>query len=100
MVYPRRQGLSSRVVDGMTADIYLSKNNVIDKPFFKQKLFGEKHHDIGISLNNLATLLQQSGKTNQARELFARSLTIFEKTLGADRPNTRLCQENAKCCAY
>ena len=53
-----------------------------------EKLFGPEHPDTAISLNNLATLLQDQGDLAGARPLFERALAIREKQLGPDHPDT------------
>ena len=45
-------------------------------------------------LNNLAGLLQATNRLGEAEPLYRRALAIFEKSLGADHPNTVTVREN------
>ena len=51
-----------------------------------KKALGSDHPDVGTSLNNLAALYQAQGRYSEAEPLYKRSLTIYEKALGA-RPS-------------
>jgi hypothetical protein len=54
------------------------------------KVHGEDHYDSANSFVNLATLLDESGKPEEAGKLWAKALTIHENTLGPDHPHTAL----------
>ena len=49
---------------------------------------------VATSLNNLAQLLEAQGKYAEAEPLFRRAVEIFEKSLGADHPNTQTVRKN------
>ena len=54
--------------------------------YFDKATIGEEHPEYAILLNNLATLLQETGKPEDARETFAKAVEIGEKALGKDHP--------------
>ena len=45
-------------------------------------------------LNNLAQLLHDTNRLGEAEPLMRRALGIFEKSLGADHPNTAIVRQN------
>ena len=49
-----------------------------------EKLHGPYHHDVAISLSNLAFILTTQGQYAAAEPLYRRSLVILEKVLGPD----------------
>ena len=55
-----------------------------------EKILGAEHPDTAISLNNLASLLYNQGKYDQAESLCQRALAIREKILGAEHPDTAI----------
>jgi len=46
------------------------------------------------SLNNLALLYSSQGKYEEAEPLLLQALSIAEKVLGVDHPDTKIFQEN------
>ncbi|MFI5379689.1 MAG: tetratricopeptide repeat protein [Tepidisphaerales bacterium] len=54
------------------------------------KIHGERHHDSGNSLLNLATILRDKGDKDEAAGLFKKALDIHEETLGPDHPHTAM----------
>ncbi len=56
--------------------------------------FGEEDPRFAASLSNLALLYDDQGRYAEAEPLFKRALTINEKALGREHPNTRLALEN------
>jgi tetratricopeptide (TPR) repeat protein len=64
-----------------------------------EETFGAEHPNVGISLNNLAYLLDLQGQWTISRLLYARALTILEKTLGHDHVRVGIVLRNmADCC--
>jgi Flp pilus assembly protein TadD len=47
------------------------------------------HPDTAESLNNLGSLLRDQGDLAGARGAYEQALSIFEKVLGPEHPNTR-----------
>ena len=64
------------------------------EPLFRRALaideasFKPDHPDVGLGLNNLATLLHYMGRPAEAEPLMRRALAIFETSLGPDHPST------------
>ncbi len=56
--------------------------------------FGSEHDNVGISLNNLASLYKEQGKYAEAEPLYKRSLAIAEKALGPEHPNVATSLNN------
>lgn len=54
------------------------------------QVHGEQHHDSANSLVNLATILNKSGQSKSATQLFSKALTIHEVILGANHPHTAM----------
>jgi len=54
----------------------------------REKALGPEHPATAVSLNNLASLLQDLGDLAAARTLFERALAIREKALGSEHPDT------------
>lgn len=61
---------------------------------------GLEHPEIAITMNNLALVLRAMGKIEAAQALFTQALSVFEKTVGAEHPNTMLCRQNAESVGY
>jgi hypothetical protein len=57
-------------------------------------VLGAEHHDTLISINNLASLLYNQGKMDEAEPLYRRCLAVKEKVLGAEHPSTLLSMYN------
>ena len=53
----------------------------------KQLRFGRTHVEVAVALNNLATVLGESGRRKEALVLFTRAMTILTKPLGRDHPS-------------
>jgi hypothetical protein len=47
-----------------------------------------------MTLNNLAVLAKAQGKRDEAAELYARALAIFERVLDPNHPKVTTCREN------
>jgi tetratricopeptide (TPR) repeat protein len=61
--------------------------------------FGADHPNAGISLNNLAYLLDLQGQWSISHLLYARALTILEKGLGRDHERVGIILRNmVDCC--
>ncbi|MGC1396300.1 MAG: tetratricopeptide repeat-containing protein, partial [Coleofasciculaceae cyanobacterium] len=60
----------------------------------QEKVLGQEHPDVALSLNNLATLYQNMGNYSQAKPLFQRSLAIREKVLGQEHPDVATSLNN------
>ena len=52
-----------------------------------EKSFGPDHADVATVLNNLAQLLQATGRFSEAEPMLRRALAIDEKSFGPDHPN-------------
>ena len=55
---------------------------------------GPDHHDVALSLNNLAGLYNATGQYEQAVPLCERALAIQEKALGPGHPNVATSLEH------
>ncbi len=53
----------------------------------RRKLFGNEHPILAISLNNLAAVLQQERKLDEAEALQREALAIYRKRWGSEHPN-------------
>ena len=52
----------------------------------REKTLGPDHPDVGLALNNLATVYLDQGRYTEAEPLYKRGLAIREKALGSDDP--------------
>lgn len=60
---------------------------------------GSDHPDYATYLNNLAELMQDTGRLDEAEPLFLEALAVFEKVLGGST-NTQLeLEETSKLCS-
>ena len=59
-----------------------------------QRLLGENHPSVAISLNNLAKLYDSQGKYEEAEPLYLQALAIAEQALGENHPTTVKIREN------
>ena len=70
------------------------------KPLYEQslaireKVFGDEHPAVAISLNNLAELHRVQGHYDQAKPLYERSLAILEKVHGDEHPSVATSLNN------
>lgn len=55
---------------------------------------GREHPVVGTSLNNLATLLQATRRTDEAAAAYKPALDIFQAQLQADHPNIEAARDN------
>jgi tetratricopeptide (TPR) repeat protein len=60
----------------------------------REQVLGAEHPGTAVSLNNLATLLQDQGDFVGARKLFERALAIDEKFYGSDHPEVATVLNN------
>jgi hypothetical protein len=58
------------------------------------QIHGENHHDSANSFVNIATMLETGGNQDEAAKLWAKALSIHEKTLGPTHPHTTLTRFN------
>ncbi len=58
------------------------------------KVLGENHHDTANSFFNIATLLLEIGRFDEAQAMFERCLKLRNVVLGADHPETALVHLN------
>lgn len=66
----------------------------------KRRILGPRHHSLGRTLNNLAVVHERLGDYERAAELYATSVNIMKRSLGADHPATAACrQSEARCLA-
>jgi len=61
----------------------------------KEQQFGIDHSSIAANLNNLALLLQEQEKYEDAEKLFKHALSIYERVLGLEDSQTQAVQENS-----
>ena len=59
-----------------------------------QRLLGENHPSVAISLNNLAELYSSQGRYEEAEPLYLQALAIAEQALGENHPTTVMIREN------
>ena len=55
-----------------------------------EKSFGPDHPNVAIRLNNLAQLLQDTDRLDEAEPLMRRALAIDEKSFGPDHPDVAI----------
>ncbi len=55
---------------------------------------GPEHPDTAQTLNNLALLYVDQGKSEEAAPLYQRALAIYEKVFGPDHHRTKRVREN------
>jgi hypothetical protein len=63
-------------------------------PAWGEKVLGPEHPSTAMSLNNLASLLQDQGDLAGARPLYERALALYERALGPDHPSTNRVRRN------
>ena len=56
--------------------------------------FGAEHPTAAIRLNNLAQLLQDTNRLDEAEPLMKRALLICQTSLGEEHPTTKTAQDN------
>jgi hypothetical protein len=61
---------------------------------------GPDHPDVAESLNHLAEVLQAEGDPAAAEPLYRRALTIDEKALGPNHPETRQIRDNLESLSH
>ena len=81
-----------RLLNEKKADEALTKMEEASSLYFK--VHGEKHHDFGNSLTNLAYILESTGKNDEAEKQLTRALSIHEAVLGTTHPHTTLTRFN------
>jgi Tfp pilus assembly protein PilF len=54
-----------------------------------EQIFGDEHHEVAITFNNLAAIAHHRGDLAEAEALYRRALAIKEKVLGPAHPNWR-----------
>jgi tetratricopeptide (TPR) repeat protein len=59
-----------------------------------ETIFGRKHPNVAIQLNNLALMLQDAGRPHEAEPLMREAVEILSKALGPDDPSTRGVRKN------
>ncbi|MHC5718865.1 MAG: tetratricopeptide repeat protein, partial [Nostoc sp.] len=60
----------------------------------RKTLLGEDHHQVAISLDQLAYLYRIQYRYKEAEILCVKALEIFEQRLGVNNPDTVMCREN------
>ena len=63
----------------------------------REKVLGNEHPDTLTSINNLASVLQDQGKYDEAEQMNRRALDGREKALGKEHPSTLT---SVYCLAY
>jgi len=53
-----------------------------------------QHPDLAVWINNLAGLLENTGRVNEATPLYLEALEIFRAALGDDHPDTQTVARN------
>ena len=51
-----------------------------------ERHLGSEHHEVAVTLNNLAAIAQRGGDVQEAESLYRRALAIKEQTLGPEQP--------------
>lgn len=59
-----------------------------------QASFGNEHPRVAVQLNNLALLLQDTNRLDEAEPLMRRAVEIFERSLVPDHPSTQAGRRN------
>ena len=59
-----------------------------------QKLLGQEHPDVALSLNNLAGLYYSQGRYSETEPLLRQALEMYQKLLGEEHPNTQTVSQN------
>jgi hypothetical protein len=59
-------------------------------------VLGKEHLHTSVTLNNLASMLAEQGRYEEARPLHERALAIREKVLGKEHPDTEMLRENLR----
>ncbi len=62
----------------------------------REEVLGGNHPDVAISLNNLAVLLSNTGRIEEAEPLLRRALQIRESNYGPEHPLTAEIVSNLK----
>jgi tetratricopeptide (TPR) repeat protein len=60
----------------------------------RQKLFGQEHPSVAISLNNLALLYDNQGRYEEAEPLYIQALQMSQKLFGQEHPNVATSLDN------
>ncbi len=72
---------------------YKQGRNAEAEPLYKrslairEKILGQEHPDVALSLYNLSYLFHNQGRYAEAERLYKRSLVIVEKAFGTDHPD-------------
>jgi hypothetical protein len=56
--------------------------------------FDKDHPDVATCYNNLALVLGDKGRYDQAEPLYCRAMEIFQTKFGFDHPNTVMARKN------
>ena len=73
----------------------LPNSNCLDEAeLMRRPLAFDETPDAAIRLNNLARLLQDANRFDEAEPLLRRALTIFERSLGPAHPDTMTARNN------
>jgi tetratricopeptide (TPR) repeat protein len=59
-----------------------------------ERVYGPEHHEVAVTLNNLAALAHARGRNDEAETLFQRALTIKERVFGPNHPDVAMTLNN------
>lgn len=65
-----------------------AENFLLEATHLAKQHLGENHQVYGYALSDLACLQEEMGKPLEARENFVKALTILERHLGNEHPDT------------
>ncbi len=60
----------------------------------KIRALGPEHPDVGLSYNNMGSVLEQQGQHEEAMEMYEKSLAINIRALGPEHPNVGISYNN------
>ncbi len=90
----------SALLLGLTPTVFLQEPEETELEVAQRKVaeleaeLGPEHPDVAVSLNNLASLLDDQGSYAEARPLYERSLAILEKVHGPEHPDVATSLNN------
>jgi tetratricopeptide (TPR) repeat protein len=65
----------------------------------KRQVLGDQHHELAVTLHNLAFIYRSRRDFARAAPLYGEALSIFEKSLGPDHPRVIASRANVRQCA-
>ncbi len=59
-----------------------------------ERLYGPDHYEIAVNLNNLAAVMEATGKAEEAEHLYRRALELKKRLFGPEHPEVALTAKN------